>query len=160
MTDCLAEIELGLDARSLATQCRRGNCGISMQGIAAGFLLVDLDKQGSPLDPNTDTRCDYLFFAEHDSRCHAAALEMKSGRARTGTVERQLQAGAQAADALCPRGEAVAFTPVLVGGTLHKESWRRMKIRFRGTGERVYRAKCGQAMATILDDAQGHRQAR
>ena len=159
MTDCLAEIEQGLDARSLATQCRRGNCGISMQGINPGFLLVDLDLPGAPI-ASTDTRCDYLFFAEHDSRCHAAALEMKSGRARTGTVERQLQAGAQAADALCPRSEAVAFTPVLVGGTLHKESWRRMKIRFRGTGERVYRAKCGQAMAMILNDAQGHRRAR
>jgi len=159
MTDCLAEIEQELDARSLATQCRRGNCGVSMQGINAGFLLVDLDLPGAPIAP-TDTRCDYLFFGEHDSMCNAVALEMKSGRARTGTVERQLQAGAQAADALCPRVEAVVFTPVLVGGTLHKESWRRMKIRFRGDRERVYRAKCGQPMAAILDDAQGHRQPR
>lgn len=159
MTDCLAEIEQELDARSLATQCRRGNCGVSMQGISAGFLLVDLDLPGAPIAP-TDTRCDYLFFGEHASRCHAVALEMKSGRTRTGTVERQLQAGAQAADALCPQSEAVVFTPVLVGGKLHKESWRRMKIGFRGVGERVYRAKCGQPMATILNDAQGRHRAR
>lgn len=159
MPDRLEEIETQYK-QAFTRQCKRHGCSVSMKGINSQFLLLDLDKQGAPLSVS-DNRGDYLFFAKHESVFYAIALELMKGDASSGKVKGQLQATAQAAARLFSPNESVSFTPVLVhSGSIHRASWRRIRIRFREANLPVYRKRCGTSMLEILNDAQGRRRAR
>ena len=153
MSDRLEKIAKQYE-RSLTRHCQRHGCRVSMKGISSKFPLLDLDKQGAPLSPS-ENRGDYLFFAEHESVFYAIALELMKGDASSGKVKGQLQASAHAAARLFSPNEPVSLTPVLVhSGSIHKASWKRIRIKFRKANLPVYRKRCGTSMLEILGDAQ------
>ena len=148
----LAEIENSLDRRALADRCDKKGCVVSLDGIGAEFLLVDLDADGSPI-ASTEGRCDYLFFTERETMLHVTVLELKSGGFKHSEVERQLQAGASAVERLCHREAKKQFQAVLVHGVLKKAArrWlREMHVIYEGTPYAVHRKSCGTPMAEIL----------
>lgn len=154
MPDRLTEIKERWGAQALVTTCHKEGCRIPMRALDSPSVLYNLDKQGSPLDPDTETRCDYIFFTEHDSTIDVLALELKKGGGRPNEVQRQIQAGASVAEKLFSRGEAVRFTPVLVhGGHTRKASWERTRVRFLDARPTIYRRDCGTPMSDILAGA-------
>ena len=69
---------------------------------------------------------------------------------------RQLQAGADAADALAPGNVAVRFRPVLVSRDLRRDKQkelRRARVRFRNHPAIVRQLICGDPLTAVLGDA-------
>ena len=103
------------------------------------------------------TRCDFLFVGSVDDSDEewVSPIELKEGNVRASEIERQLQAGADAAAQLVPSGADVYFRPVVASGRIHKDEQRKLrsdssKIRFRGQSEIIYRIRCGDSLADIL----------
>lgn len=161
MPDRLAGIKERWGTQALVTTCQKEGCRIPMRALDSPSALYNLDKQGSPLDPDTETRCDYIFFTEHDSTIDVLALELKKGGGRPNEVQRQIQAGASVAEKLFSWGEAVRFTPVLVhGGHTRKASWERTRVKFLDARPTIYRRDCGTPMKDILAGARKRPMAR
>ncbi len=153
MTERLSRIEGQLDPRALSKKCEKEGCSVSLQGLQSPYLLVDLDRPGSPLRQH-ETRCDYILFCDHDSMLHVAALELKGGRARSAVARGQLEAGAKAAEQLCASEGSLRFRAVLVHGrNLRKAERKRISVRFRDSEHRVYFKTCGSTMTQVLDIA-------
>ena len=115
-------------------------------------LIIDLDETGSPLG-GAQSKCDYLLFADPSL---VMPIEIKDGAPNVAKVERQLRAGARAADELAPRGTAVTCRPVLVSRDLRRQKQvdlRKASVRFRGREERVRRIACGDPLTDALRDA-------
>lgn len=140
------------DHSCLADDVVKGGCGVSLADAPKPRLVIDLDETGSPLG-GAQSKCDYLLFADPSL---VVPIEIKDGAPNVAKVERQLQAGARAADDLAPRGIAVLCRPVLVSRDLRRQQQvdlRKAAVRFRGREERVRRVACGDSLADALGNA-------
>ena len=136
---------------------QRKGCEISLEDAPRPHVVIDFDKQGSPLS-NRQTRCEYLFVAERTGGGGwIVPMEFKSSGMRVSKVARQLQAGAGAAEKLVPKQNPMSFCPVAV---LHEgiNKWQRRDlkhrdnaIRFRGCREPVRVLLCGALLTDVLD---------
>ena len=145
-----------LDQRCLINGgLKKKGCKVSMNGAPSPRLIVDFDKQGSPLGQN-ETRCDYLFVAEEDEgRSWVVPLELQRGSLHADKVVKQLQAAASAAEGFIPSNEPVRFRPVAASGSRHKAEVNKLKsegnrVRFHGRSEAVRLMSCGAPLAEAL----------
>ena len=78
MTALLDAVRRRLDPNTLVKKgLKRSGCSLSLSGAPKRRLIVDFDKDGSPLNQN-QTRCDYLFIAESDEKfAWVVPLELK-----------------------------------------------------------------------------------
>ena len=140
------------DPACLVDVIGKGSCGVSLDDAPQPHLVVDLDRTGSPLG-GAQSKCDYLLFADPSL---VMPIEIKDGAPNVAKVERQLQAGARAADGLAPRGVAILCRPVLVSKALRRQKQvdlRKALVRFRGREERVRRVACGDPLTDVLGSA-------
>ena len=155
MTGLVAAVSGYFPENCLASRCRKHGCSVGLKGLPAKRLIVDLDKQGSPLGRG-DKRCDYLFFAEDgNGEGRVVLMELKKGGFSASDAVRQLQAGANAAETLVPASATVAFCPVIASGSVPKAERTAMRaprnrVRFRGRDEPLRRIPCGGQLATAL----------
>ena len=155
MNGVVAAVRAKVDASCLVRRCGKERCAVLLSGAPEPRLIVDFDKPGSPLGPDS-TRCDYLFVAEGSGGSGwVAPLELKKGQLRAGEVVRQLQAGARAAEHLVPSGTPVAFRPVAVSRNVPKAERNRLKdksswIRFHECAELVRLIPCGARLVQAL----------
>ena len=141
-----AEID---DARCLTDDIEKGRCGVSLADAPHPHVVIDLDETGSPLGP-TQTKCDFLFFADPDL---AMPIEIKGGTPNVARAARQLQAGADAAHRLAPRDSAIDFRPVLVSKSMRRQQQmelRQTRVQFRGREEKIRRVPCGAPLTEAL----------
>ena len=151
MPSRLSEIEDKLDRRALVRTCEGDNCSLSLKGLERPFLMVSLDREGSPIKVQR-TRCDYLFFSEDSTSTYVVPIELKSGSFDPDKAMKQLQAGSSASEALCPSDGDVRFFAVLAHGRLLRKAERkRITVRFRGTSHPVRLEKCGALMKNVLN---------
>ena len=149
MTGTIAAVRARLDERCVVDNGlpQKNGCGVSLEGMPGEHQAVDLDKSGSPLGL-TQTRCDYLLFAESPcSELWFAPIELKKGTVDAGEAIEQLQAGAQAAKGIIPPGIDVCFRPVLASGGVPKAKRKKLKakairVTFRGYSEAIRRIRC------------------
>lgn len=137
------------DRTCLVDNVVKGGCGVSLSDAPQPRLVIDLDETGSPLG-GAQSKCDYLLFADPSL---VMPIEIKDGAPNVARVERQLQAGARAADELAPRGVAVSCRPVLVSKALRRQKQadlRKASVRFRGRKERVRHVSCGDRLTDAL----------
>ena len=138
------------DRTCLVDDVVKGGCGASLSDAPQPRVVIDLDETGSPLG-GAQSKCDYLIFFADPSL--VMLIEIKDGAPNVAKVERQLQAGARAADELAPRGVAVLCRPVLVSRALRRQKQvdlRKAVVRFRGREERVRRVACGDSLTDAL----------
>ncbi len=131
-------------------------CRVSLRDAPAPRLIVDFDKNGSPLGSD-QVRCDYLFIAEDSSGVGwVCPMELKRGRFHTSKVVRQLQAGAQVAEQIVPQNTLTKFRPVAAFGRginiAERDALKRKSamISFRGSLEPVRLIKCGDKLTEGL----------
>ena len=120
-------------------------CKVSLTDAPPSRAIVDLDAAGSPLGP-TRGKCDYLFFADPNL---VAPIEIKNSEPNVKHATEQLQAGADAANDLTPRGREIVFRPVLVSKSLRRKQQmdlRQAVVRFRKGREIVRRIACGESL--------------
>ena len=137
------------DPDCLVDGMKKGGCGVSLTAAPRPHVVIDLDEAGSPLGP-ARTKCDFLFFADPSL---VMALEMKDGDPNVTKATRQLQAGADAADALAARDRDVIFRPVLVSRGLRskkRNDLREATVRFRKRSSAVRRLDCGDLLTHAL----------
>ena len=150
MTDMLAAVRSQIPPSCLARSIRGQGCQVSLAGVPADRLIIDFDHPGSPLPINA-TRCDYLLLAvTGDGSNLVAPIELKSGEFDFGAVQRQLQAGANAAERLVPDEckEQARFLPVLASRNVPKMTRKQAKqarhdVRFGNQQEPIRRIRCG-----------------
>ena len=128
----------------------KGNCGASLVDVPHPRVIVDLDKTGAPLG-GARAKCDFLFFGDPD---FVSPIEIKDGTPDISKITRQLQAGADAAGELAPRGSAVRFRPVLVCRDMRRDKQnelRRATVRFRKQRPEIVRQViCGNPLTEAL----------
>lgn len=156
MTNLATTLRGVLDPRCLVGGMSQQGCKVLLHGTGTPRLIVDLDKPGSPSDPN-ETRCDYLFFSKgNNGFSWVALLELKKGQLHAGLVVRQLQGSARAAEKLVPEGLSIRFRPVAVSGRLPKAERHRLKgkkamITFLGQSEPIRLLSCGDQLVEALE---------
>ena len=139
------EVLRQIDRRCLADGIDKGGCKASLTDAPPDHAVVDLDADGSPLGL-ASVRCDYLFFADPNL---VAPIEIKNSEPNVVRAARQLQAGADAADRLLPRGREIVCRPVLVSKNLRRQKQNELRqavVRFRGRKEKVRRIACGDPL--------------
>lgn len=114
------EVLRQIDRRCLADGIDKGGCKASLTDAPPDHAVVDLDAPGAPLGL-ASVRCDYLFFADPNL---VAPIEIKNSEPNVVRAARQLQAGANAADRLLPRGREIVCRPVLVSKNATPEAER------------------------------------
>ena len=134
---------------------QKEGCKVSLKNAPQPRLVIDLDKLSCVCTEN-QTKCDYLFIAEPSEQPNwIVPIELKKGQPKVKEVERQLQAGAEIAASLVPRGIDAKFRPVVASGEgVSKNQRRRLKdilIRFRGETEPVRRIRCGDSLQEALE---------
>ena len=139
------EVLRQIDRRCLADSIDKGGCKASLTDAPPDHAVVDLDAPGAPLGL-ASVRCDYLFFADPNL---VAPIEIKNSEPNVVRAARQLQAGADAADRLLPRGREIVCRPVLVSKNLRRQKQNELRqavVRFRGRKEKVRRIACGDPL--------------
>lgn len=139
-----------------STTLSKEGCRVDLDATPESRLILDLDRDGSPI-PTTETRCDYLLFA--DGTCDQSwlvPLELKGGGFRASKVVAQLQAGVRAADELIPPGIKPQFRPTLAfGGGVRRAELDSLKapnsrLHFRGKREFVRLIRCGSGLNGVF----------
>lgn len=133
---------------------RKEGCTVYLNGAPTDRVVVDLDKPSSPLS-RSDTRCDYLVFAEEPGqRALFVPLELKKGRLRPSRVVAQLRAGTNAAvEAVGSR--SVHFLPVAAVGSSHRANLTTLKkyanrVSFGNQRKTVRVMRCGGKLVDVL----------
>lgn len=130
-------------------------CRVPLENAPSPFVVIDLDKKGSPL-ARQDSRCDYLFISENqDGSCIFSPLELKKGALDAGKVVKQLQAGAGLLENHPTFSENAKLVPVAVSGKSTKAQLSRFaksnyQVRFKGRFVKISHMKCGQNLADAL----------
>ena len=126
-------------------------CSVSLKNAPKPYIMIDLDKPEALVGQN-DPKCDYIFIGGSNNVL-VEPLELKKGELDASQVVKQLQAGADIADArIIPAGDQVQFRPVAVyGGKFHKAQKRELlkpssKIRFKGVRFNIHLLKCDQPL--------------
>lgn len=133
---------------AVVPRCKRADCELDLAALPTSRTVVDADVYARDCGHH-GTICDFLVFWSGPG-LGAAAIEMKARAWDAGTVQRQLQAGAQLIDKLAGQARIERFQPVLV----HEGAKRRAeitsllnkKITLRGDAYRIVRRRCGQAL--------------
>lgn len=138
------------------SSCSKEGCKISMNGLDGRRLLVDMDCEQLSI-PRDQTRCDYIFIGTHEGNEWVAAMELKRGNIHEGEVRRQLQAGAEFAEArLVPQQAQPSFRPIAAyGGRLHKSQSMALKnnanrVQFRRKRYEIKLIRCGSPLVNAL----------
>ena len=156
MGNLVKRIKKNLPAGCIAKgKYRKEGCSVSLKGAPTPPIMIDLDKPQAPVRQN-DPKCDYIFIGGCGD-VWLAPLELKKGELDASKVVKQLQAGADIADAhIIPANEQVQFQPVAVfGGKLHRIQRTQLlkpssKIRFKGERFNIQLLKCGQPLIEAL----------
>ena len=158
MGNLVKRIKKNLPAGCIAKgKYRKEGCSVSLKGAPTPPIMIDLDKPQAPVKQN-DPKCDYIFIGGCGD-VWLAPLELKKGELDASKVVKQLQAGADIADAhIIPANEQVQFQPVAVfGGKLHRIQRTQLlkpssKIRFKGERFNIQLLKCGQPLIEALSE--------
>ena len=130
-------------------------CSVSLQDAPTPCIMIDIDK-AQALVKGHETKCDFIFIGGSNNVL-LAPLELTKKELKASKVVKQLQAGANLADAhIIPAGEQVKFQPVAYcGGKIHRAEKRRLlqsKIRFKNQSSNVQLLKCGQPLIEALSE--------
>lgn len=155
MSGLLHSVRAQFDAGCMVSgRLRKEGCTVSLNGAPTDRVVVDLDKPSSPLS-GSDTRCDYLIFAEEPGqRDLFVPLELKKGRLRPRRVVAQLRAGTNAA-VKAVGSRPVHFLPVAAVGSSHRANRTELKknankVRFRNQRKTVRVMRCGARLVDVL----------
>lgn len=74
----------------LAQSYKKDGCSVSMAGVPADHLVVDLDCRELRLRAE-HKRCDFVFIGESKDNAWVVPIELKSGNFRPDSVAAQLQ---------------------------------------------------------------------
>ena len=100
-TKCLVESRIG-----------RGKCNLYLKDITTNRIIVDFDKEGSPLD-NNQLRCDFLLIAQSNHKHFWVVLiEIKTGKLRANKVISQLQKSATTTEQYVRNNKYLRFRPI------------------------------------------------
>ena len=131
-------------------------CRVPLKNIPCAFVVIDLDKRGSPLS-RQETRCDFLFISESsDGSCIFSPLEFKKGALDAGKVVQQLQSGVDILENHSEFVRNVELVPVAVSGQNPKTQLSKFKksnyhVRFKGKLIRIIHMRCGTSLAHTLE---------
>ena len=147
------EVRRAVPAGCVATGCRKGRCTVSLRKAPEPRVIIDLDHPQAPVGQN-DKRCDYIFIGGSD-KVWVAPMELKSGKPEASEIAPQLQAGADVADKIVPRGAKVQFRPLAIyGGSAPRDArvfkTRAYQIRFRSQSFVINLHKCRTPLALAL----------
>ena len=152
MSRAVRTVARRVDERCHASNCRKEGCSVSMKGVPADRIVVDLDCEalGLPDGP----RCDYVFVGSDDDGTRVAPIELKSGGFRASQVLDQLQGGADAADGWLPNDCAFEFIPILVHGKrVHRQALNTLRgrnVRLRRHERQTVLIRCGSPLMQAL----------
>ena len=148
MVGLVEQVRTKVNQSCLAKTIKKEGCSISLNGAPASRLIVDFDKNGSPLSSD-QVRCDYLFIAEDSSNAGwVCPVELKSGGLSASEVVGQLQAGAQVAEQIVPQNTPAKFRPVAaIGDGIHIAEINALKrksnrVSFHKVSEHVRLIRC------------------
>lgn len=150
--DIVEEVRRAVPEGCVVNRCSKGRCTVSLRNAPEPRVLIDLDHP-SIADQNA-TRCDYIFIGGSD-KVWVAPMELKSGSPNVSEIAPQLQAGADIADGIVPRGAKVEFMPLAVFGgsgprdarVFTKSAYR---INFRSQSIEIRPHKCRTPLALAL----------
>lgn len=136
------------------SQCGKDRCWMSMEGVPANHLLVDVDCDALS-EVQTGPRADYLFVAEREVSW-VVPMELKSGRFAAEDALEQLQGTATAAEGWIPAHERFLLVPVVAHGgksmrATDLTTLRRTKITLHGRKGQALLRRCGDEIAEVLD---------
>ena len=148
MVKYLEDIRNEVGEDNVTSDCSRDCCEVSLEGVAAERLIVDVDA-AFPALGKKGKRCDFIVFLEFDDdSLLVAPLELKSGGFDASDVLRQLRSGAKFGEELSPKNNAPYCRPVLIHGkplgTWQRKKLNEAKIPFRGSNITILTARCGQ----------------
>lgn len=154
MSALVETVEAKVGPEALATECRKENTTVLLDGAPTPHAVVDLDS--STLGLSQRRRCDYLFVADAPDAGWVAVIELKSRTFRTEGVIGQLQGGAELADEWLPEAVPVNFRPVLVHrlptfGMHRKTELDKRRVQFRGSRVKVQTLPSGARLIVALD---------
>lgn len=116
------KIREGTDERCHAEACCDCGCSLSMENAPETFVLLGLERDGTPVDPD-ESRCDFLFVGggRDNSFEWVAPIELTKSPPRASKFLPQLRTGASVAERFIPRDANVRFRPIAVHGReLHR----------------------------------------
>ena len=136
------------------SQCGKDRCWMSMEGVPANHLLVDVDCDALS-EVQTGPRADYLFVAEREVSW-VVPMELKSGRFAAEDALEQLQGTATVAERWIPAHERFLLVPVVAHGgksmrRTEQITLRRTKITLHGRKGQALLRRCGDEIAEVLD---------
>ena len=151
--DVVEAVRRAVSAGCVVTRCRKGGCTLSLRDAPEPRVIIDLDHPEAPVGQN-DKRCDYIFIGGSD-KVWVAPMELKSGKPEPSEIAPQLQAGADVADKIVPRGAKVEFMPLAVFGGSAPSDTRVFKksayrIVFREQRKEIKLHKCRTPLALAL----------
>jgi len=133
---------------------KRG-CRVSLKGTPSSSLVIDLDKDGSPL-ASQETRCDFLFVSKiRDELCIFSPLEFKKGALDASKVVGQLQSGVNLLEDHSDISRDVKLVPIAVSGQNPKAQLKKLAnpsyhILFKGRQIKVSYMRCGSRLTDVL----------
>ena len=147
------EVRRAVSAGCVVTRCSKGGCRVSLRNAPEPRVIIDLDHREAPVGQN-DKRCDYIFIGGSD-KVWVAPMELKSGKPEPSEIAPQLQAGADVADKIVPRGAKVEFMPLAIYGGSAPRDTRVFKksayrIVFREQRKEIKLHKCRTPLALAL----------
>ena len=151
--DIVEEVRRAIPEGCVVNRCRKGRCTVSLRNAPEPRVLIDLDHREAPVGQN-DKRCDYIFIGGSD-KVWVAPMELKSGKPEASEIAPQLQAGADVADGIVPRGAKVEFRPLAIYGGSAPRDTRVFRnsaylIRFRSQSFEIKLRKCRTPLALAL----------
>lgn len=157
MTSCVEEIRERVNLGCVVQgNLVKGNCTVFLDSSPHKCISIDFDHKDNPLGTKV-TRCDFLYVAEHQGMVYVALLELTTDSDKeVSKVLQQLQAGAECAQTLVPKGTRVCFTAHLVSTRLRKERYRnfrdsKCKVNFYQYRTRIKLSDCGMLLSEIVD---------
>ena len=137
---------------ALATRCVGSGCKVSLSGIPASRVVVNLESPAAPFD-RTMPHCDYLVGCEESAGRDdvLVALELKR-TIQASEIVRQLRGGAAIAEQWLGRVQGIRFVPV-AAGSVHRQELTQLRqrlVRFQGKDEPVQLIRCGDPLMKAL----------
>ena len=152
MADIVNLIKKKLSDGCFAKKLKKEGCSVSLKDAPVPSITIDMDKRQAPVGQN-EAKCDYIFIGG-SGNVFLMPLELKKGKLDASQIVKQLQAGANIAARIIPRGEHVRFRPVGVcGGKIHPDQRRQLlqsEIRFNGQRPTVELLNCGDPLIKAL----------